>query len=801
MKAKFTRTLVHFAVTTAIAATTMNAHSAEEATSTQTQQQIKEPAIERIAVTANRRSQDLQEVSSSITALGEADIARAGIIDVTGLEQVVPGLRMGSSGGEVRPAMRGARTNEVGVAGTGIAEQIVGIFQDGIYVPTTSSGLGALVDVQRIEVLRGPQGTLYGRNTFAGSINIITNQPVFDDLLGSIKVETGSYNRSAYEGIINIPVSDTIATRFVVASDRHDGYINNLVIPGPSDDLREKNQFYMRNVTKWQPNDKFNATVRFDYSRKNSNSEAIWGYQQIAGYQISETSPGSGIFDPNPTITAGHIYQPSDAQHEDLGPYDVYRNSFSLDKQESFSTTVALEWYTDFADIKWTTNYSTLNGKQYYDNDYSDGGIDFVGGFGRVDDQKTLSSELQFASNNDDSDFSWIGGLYYFDQEADWSWLSHADTTGDGVSDSVVVPSWGNPDYDPHTAKSIAAYGQLRYQISEDLRVVGGLRVNQDDKTFTGDTIPDWDDSAMLYKAAAEYDINKDIMVYASVATGYRTGGANDSRVVARGADPLYDNEDVISYEMGMKSYLLDGAMRLNVSVFMNKYEDVKAQLFATSCNDTTTGDTVLECVSAGTATTFEYYENGGDVETKGLEADLQWVPIDNLTLTGTLSLLDSEFADGYAVGNEQLRPLLALGNQGGRQDINDNSSQFSFEGWRPAMAPEYSMGLSARYEFSLGGDSYLVPYIQMNYLDDYYAFDTNIPEVRVDAHLMADARLTWFINDSVQIEAYVKNIGDKAILTRGVVHSQIVDGLPANSVQANWSNPRTWGASLKYQF
>jgi len=230
MKAKFTRTLVHFAVTTAIAATTMNAHAAQEPEQAQAQEQTAEPAIERIAVTANRRSQDLQEVSSSITALGEGDIARAGIIDVTGLEQVVPGLRMGSSGGEVRPAMRGARTNEVGVAGTGIAEQIVGIFQDGIYVPTTSSGLGALVDVQRIEVLRGPQGTLYGRNTFAGSINIITNQPVFDDLLGSIKVETGSYNRSAYEGIINIPVSDTVATRFVVASDRHDGYINNLVV-------------------------------------------------------------------------------------------------------------------------------------------------------------------------------------------------------------------------------------------------------------------------------------------------------------------------------------------------------------------------------------------------------------------------------------------------------------------------------------------------------------------------------------------------------------------------------------------
>ena len=105
--------------------------------------------IEKIMVTANRQSQDLQEVSSSITALGADDVERAGIIDITGLEQVVPGLKVGSSGGEVRPAMRGARTNEVGVAGTGIAEQIIGIFQDGIYVPTTTAGMGAFVDIER----------------------------------------------------------------------------------------------------------------------------------------------------------------------------------------------------------------------------------------------------------------------------------------------------------------------------------------------------------------------------------------------------------------------------------------------------------------------------------------------------------------------------------------------------------------------------------------------------------------------------------------------------------------------------
>lgn len=754
--------------------------------------------IERIMVTANRHSQDLQEVSSSITALGADDVERAGIIDITGLQQVVPGLKVGSSGGEVRPAMRGARTNEVGVAGTGIAEQIVGIFQDGIYVPTTTAGMGAFVDIERIEVLRGPQGTLYGRNTFAGSINVITNRPNMDEVEGNIKITTGSYNRSAYEGVLNIPLADNLATRIVVASDRHDGFIENHVIAGPSDDLREKNSFYARSITRYEPSDTFNATFRLDYSKKDANSEAIWGYQQIAGYSLTETSPG--VYNPNATVTPGHIYQRDDVERNDEGPYDVYRNAMSLDKQEAFSATAILEWYTDSADFKWTSNYSELSGKQFYDNDYSDGGLDFVGGFGRQDDQKTISTELQVSSNHE-GPLQWIAGLYYFDQEADWEWLSSTDTTGNGVADSVVVPSWGNPDHDPHTSDSIAVFGQLRYELSDDLRLVGGLRYNKDEKSFTGDTIPDWDDSAVLWKAALEFDKNDDLMLYASAATGIRTGGANDSRVVSRGADPLYDNEEVMSYEIGMKSTLLDGDMRLNISAFINEYDDVKAQLFAVACSDTTTTDTVLECVEAGATQSFEYYENGGGIDTKGIELDMQWYPIDNLAVTGTFTWLDAEFSDDYAVGNDQLRPLLGLGNFEGRQDINDNNSQFSFAGWSPAMAPEYTVGLAANYEFGLSNGGALIPHIQVTYSDEYYAFDVNTPETKVDAHAIVDARLTWLINDDVQVDFFVKNLTDEEVLTRAVVHSQIVDAQPINSVQANWNDPRTWGASLKYTF
>ena len=250
-----------------------------------------------------------------------------------------------------------------------------------------------------------------------------------------------------------------------------------------------------------------------------------------------------------------------------------------------------------------------------------------------------------------------------------------------------------------------------------------------------------------------------------------------------------------------LKAICFDDAVRFNASIFANEYSDVKAQLFAVACNDTTSGETVAQCVSAGTSTTFEYYENGGDVESVGVEMDIQWLPTPELMITGSMAWLDSEFADGYAVGNSQLRPLLGLGNLEGRQDINNNNSQFSFAGWRPAMSPEFSAGFSAAYEFELENGGMVTPSVIMKYVGDYYAFDTNIPEAKVDAHTMIDARITWAVNDNIDIEAFVLNLTNEEILTRAVVHSQIVNGLPANSIQANWNDPRTWGISFKYKF
>jgi iron complex outermembrane receptor protein len=242
--------------------------------------------------------------------------------------------------------------------------------------------------------------------------------------------------------------------------------------------------------------------------------------------------------------------------------------------------------------------------------------------------------------------------------------------------------------------------------------------------------------------------------------------------------------------------------MTLNVAAFVNEYSDVKAQLFAVACNDPTLGLTVIECVAQGISTTFEYYENSGGVDTSGVEVELQWAPTDNWFISANLSLMSSEFSSDFEVGDDLLRPLLGLGNLEGRQDINDPNSRFSFAGWAPALSPETTFGFQTSYDINLSGGSVLTPSISVTAVDDYYAFDTNIPEAKQSGYTNVDARLTWYLEDAgIAIDAFVMNATDEQVLTRVVVHSQIVSGLPANSVQANWNNPRTYGVSFRYNF
>ena len=733
--------------------------------------------VDEVIVTAEKRAENIQDVSAAVTALDSDAIAAAGIQDITRLENVVPGLRIGSSGGEVRPAMRGARTNEVGVAGTGIAEQVVGIFLDGVYVPTTTAGMGTYLDVDRIEVLRGPQGTLYGRNTFAGTINVVTNEPVIGEYSGNMKVTLGDYARTDAQYIMNIPMSDSSALRIAASSEKRDGYVENTNVRGTSDDLKARSQSFARATYKREMGDN-ELLLRLEHSQKDANSDAIWGYQQLAGYR-------------NGTAIQGHIYGAYTPDNPYTGetPYQVDRNAVSFDEQETNALTLQAKLAGEGMDTKVTLNYSKLSGSQYYDSDYTPGGTDLVGGFGRQDDHETLSAEVQFTSNSE-GPLSWVAGAYYFDQETDWEWLSSANG-------AIVVPGWGNPNDDPHTTESTAVFGQATYELNDISRVIGGLRMNDDSKTFTGN-IADWSDDSITYKAAYERDMDEDTMVYASYSTGVRTGGANDARTIARGAPENYENEEVVSMEIGYKTLLNNNTMLLNIAAYSNEYSDVKAQLFALACTDPADND-VSACASTGDpadTTTFEYYQNGGDSSTTGLEIELQYAPDDKLNVTANLAYTDAEFDSDFVVGNDLINPLFGLGDYQGRQDGNT----FNMGGMAPAFAPELAASVSASYSYELFGGT-MTPSILFNWLDDFYTFDVNLPETMQESHTKTDLRVSWTNGEGVTLEGFILNLEDEAVLARTVVHSQEVAGTAINSVQANWNPPQTIGFSVGLEF
>jgi iron complex outermembrane receptor protein len=324
--------------------------------------------------------------------------------------------------------------------------------------------------------------------------------------------------------------------------------------------------------------------------------------------------------------------------------------------------------------------------------------------------------------------------------------------------------------------------------MTDSVRLIAGIRSNEDKKGRVG-SINTWDDT--LWKAAVEVDLNGDTMVYGSVSTGFRAGGANGAAIVAtlaaEGIDAdLYDPEFVTAYEAGIKTVLQDGRMTLNAAIFMNEYTDMHAQSFV---------------VLNGGAS--EYTMNGGEVDATGLEVEMQWAPSDKWYITANVAFLDAEF------GTYDMAALAGLGSLGGRQvdlDASGTLDSLSLKGYAPALAPELTAGFQVSYDINLGDMGTLTPMLQGTYTSDYYAHDINVAPAEQKAHTKSDLRLIWDSGDSVRVEAYILNLEDEAVMNRAVVFGPGVTGTVAEgssvaSVQSNWSRPRTWGMSISYDF
>ena len=680
------------------------------------------------------------------TRLLEDDLVRSRIRHIDRIADQVPNMQYGQSGNEARIAIRGTRTNRTGAE----AEQVVAIFEDGVSVPTTTQALGPYVDINRIEVLRGPQGVKYGRNAFGGVINIISNEPDPTGWDAAFEGEYGYADGTRFDAMLNVPILDTVSTRFAARYDIHSGYVNNHVLEGDADDLHDRKQQFVRWMTKWQPTDDFSLMLNIASLDQNQTGSGMWGYQQIGAYVDGQ-------------YQEGHQFAPDNTHSIDTGPWNVSRNFASLEDQENLSGTLKLNWDFGFATLEWFANKSKFENQQVFDADYSDGGDPYNSDFNGWNSLRdTLSSELRLLSSNNGR-FDWLAGLYWFDMESDWGWLE----TKNGV---FLQPEWdatGN-----YTTDSTAAFASAGYQVSDNLRLSGGLRWYDDSKQIRTGSKDSW--SGVLWNAALEYDFNKNINSYFSASTGYRPGGINETP----GVPASFDSENVTAYEIGLKSIFADGTLVVNLAGFYNDYKDIQAQSF-----------TILPL--PGTAGLMDYMSTGGAMESKGLEAEIQWLPGSRWNISANLAWLDAKFTD-YDV------PAIAgLGYIEG----HTMGDTLSLNGWRPALSPEWSMGLQASYIFNLGRGGLLTPMIQTTYVSEQYANDLNLVGALQKAQSKTDVRVFWDLpGNKIKFQVYIENVGEDASLNNVMIYNP-EERPEIATFLANWGDPMTYGVLMSYRW
>jgi iron complex outermembrane receptor protein len=690
------------------------------------------------------RQNDTQS-PASVSNVGWKDLMLGGVEDVSRLQYLVPGLRYGQTGHDVRLAMRGARSNSVGPE----TSNVVAMYEDGVYVATSTEGLWSFMDVERIDVLRGPQITNFGQHAYAGAVSVVSNKPSFDGFGVYAEMENALPDKTRWRLTLNAPATDTLAFRIAGVSESRSGWIDNRYLDSDSDDLKDRKVQSIRVSILWQPKDELSLLFWSRYHDENGTGSGPWGYQQIGAYINGQLKPSNHLVGPG--------YTP------DEGPWIVHRNFISATSYENWVNTLDLNWDMGFANLQWLFNFTSFHGKQIYDNDYSDKGLPRTSAFsGWKTDQSGWSNELRLTSNSGGS-LNWLLGLYWSDRNAKWGWLeSYQDVSS-------------QPDWDVHGTYSTdtqALFGQVSYDFNERWGITGGLRWNDQGKEMKSGEKDSWDD--VLWKAALQYSFSDRSMTYLSASTGYRAGGIN----TATGVDPIWEPEKLTAYELGLKTTLADGKVQMNLAGWFNDFKDVQSQSF-------------LVQPYPGSPEATEYTGNGGSMDARGLEAEIQWMPMRQWRIATQIAYTDAKF------GNYTAANLAGLGEIPGHTE----GDTLQYRGWRPAISPEWVVGLQTSYTIQLKSAGTLTPYLQTSYSSDYYANDINLAGVRQGSHTRTDFRIIWASPlEHFELQFYYLNGEDEAQLNWARVYNP-ASRPEITTLQADWTNPNTYGIIFNLSF
>ncbi len=782
-------------------------------------------ALEEVVVTAQRRQTMLQDTPVAVTAFTSEKIQDAGIFDITDLSSMAPNTnirKQPSSNSNMSIAIRGIGSGETALT----VDPKVSFYIDGVYMSKTVGGVFDIVDMESIEVLRGPQGTLFGRNSTGGAINVTTVKPT-GELGGMLEGSIGNEGYMRYRGSIDLPqMFDMLSVKLSGAHMQWDGWADN-DFPGQESDLASEDNDSYRVALRFEPTD--NLTI--DYAYDKTDNEGVPTPFQVT--KVKDSIFNGFSTTPFPyEFLGGQLFQEMAAT---VGDPDERREDFNLDavsteilEVEGHTFTAALE--LDSVTLKYI--FGDRNTVSTYDATDLDGGAlntaDLFYGNGQVvptpgfhaaieDGEIDMTShEFQMLGDLFDDRMRYTLGAYFYEEEvfqdnpqtfglpiqfigpADPGLLGAYtaagfcnDVPGQGPvcigSQRLPLP-FPFPGADPNLngavdlvygqkTESFAAYGQFSYDVTEDLEITAGLRYTDDEREaflfsenlnhvdFDDRLIDDdsWDNISYLFNV--NYAVNEDMNVYATYSTGFNSGGFNArSSTLSAWEDPV-DEEEIDSYELGLKADWFDSRLRTNIALFYNEFTDIQIAVFEAG-----SGGASSRLVNAGAATYF------------GVELDAVAVLAEGLIMDLTYGYLDAEYDEYLAVD-----PATDL-----ETDLSGITTV--------PRAPEHTANIGLQYDFAPFSFGQLSGRVDANFTDEFtfHPFQNQFDRAR--SRWLVNARVS--LNDvqlgdsgSLRISAWGKNLTDEEFEEWGIDFGTL--GFAGNV----FGRVRTYGLDVVYNF
>ena len=703
--------------------------------------------LEEVVVTATKRSVALEDLAGAANVISGDAIRPGGIQEVRDMQVDIPNLSLGDQFGFARVFMRGIGMTSIDIGGEGA----VAFLQDGAIVPRPAAQLMGMFDLDQVEVLRGPQGTLYGRGATAGAINMVTTKPG-DEFGGYANLTVGNYDLVNFQGAVDIPVGDAFAMRLATSIDQRDGYGDNIFT---GDDVNDRDAEAYRITMKYDDGGSWDATLSAQYYEEDDNNYAFNYFGQSEGSSIPVPFAVPILGGKTVGMVGGDFH-------------DINSDQEAINERDGYLVNLILNFdFNDATSLRSVTSVQNMDRFLRDDLDSTDANL-----FGQNNyTEESDSFGQEFILNYSSGDLDIVGGVMYFEEElfgevrvplTNICFLLAPDLCGTEIGDIINSGNYlqdGDVDIE-----AWGVYAEATYRLNEQWTVIAGLRYNYEERDGTGsfifdaislnvptDAKDDWDD--ITPRLTLQWEPNDNLMLYGTYNEAFKSGVINTGST-----SPPLDPETVKAYELGLKGSNNDASFRYSLAAFYYDYEDLQISFV----DETSTVSTI----------------NAAEAENYGAELEL-----------------DAEFGAGFSA-DFYLTYLSAEYEEFFNGDYANGFAIADLSGNTLPNAPEYTAKIGVSWETSLGngilrvrGEAY--------YQDEVYFTEWNRKDAYQDSYEQYNASIDYVWNESWLVSVWGRNLSDEEVISNNIITAPLYDSLRVGSVLP----PRTYGATVGYQF